>query len=359
MSKKIFSILLLSLLLTTYNTIGQINFLTGEQTFIKKATTDVLYIVRQDYILRDTTSVNPNEYGLGGHDYFGRVYRLAVLSENKLWCENSIKTPWKFDSNFEEYKNNGAIRPVLGKIAVRKINESHYSYIDISGIQTTNYDTLLSKLSVSIFGFSDNLPGIENIKEKKDGNTWIVLASTKEDIQTNDSCAIKLTIYKFPVRFSEDKLDAPVKNPTITKNLLGGILFNEQITTGKIELLFTGVLNQRQTNWYISTLPENKTSATDNSLHIILNESDYAKIQFVYEDGFALKNLCKIKAGSSDKEYCTDENGFVKIPVTESTLLITLNGKGAICAKKGETLKVICKYSGGVFIPKKIVKECH
>ncbi len=346
-----------------FTAVSQINFITSEQTFIKQATEDVLYIVRQDYVLKDTTSVNPNEYGLGGNDYFGRIYRLAVLSDNKLWCENSIKTPWHFDENFEEYRNNNAIRPELSKIAVRKINETNFKSINLSEIQATNYDTLLYKFSICNINLKDSLTEIKNIKEKKEGNSWIILASTKENIKINDTCDIKLSIYRLPVKFTNDKLDAIAKKPIITKNLLGGIYFNEKISIGKIELFFTGILNKRPLKWYISTIPKNKNiivaNTSNDTLNVIRNENNFATIKFVHEDGFNLKNLCNIKPANSEQEYCTDENGVVKIPVSNDKILISLNGKGAICIKKGETKEVICKYSRGKFIPKKIIKKCN
>jgi len=363
MSKKVIFLLIINIWFTAFTAVSQINFLTSEQRFIKQATEDVLYIIRQDYVLKDTTSVNPNEYGLGGNDYFGRIYRLAVLSDNKLWCDISIRTPWEFDENYEEYRNNKALRPKLSKIAVRKINERYFKPINLLEVQATSYDTLLYKLSICNFSLKDSISGIKNIKEKKDGNSWIILASTKDDIKINDTCDIKLTIYRFPVKFTNDKLDAIVKEPTITKNLLGGIYFNEKISIGKIELFFTGILNKRPLRWYISTIPKNKSTTNANasidSLNAIRSENNFAIVKFVHKEGFILKNLCNIKKDNSEQEYCTDENGIVKIPVTENKILISLNGKGAVCIKKGETKEVICKYSKGKFVPKKTIKKCN
>jgi hypothetical protein len=333
MKKNIFVLLAIGLLFSMMPASAQISsrFFSGEQKFIKDATVEALYIVRQDYILKDTTSNNPNEYGFHGEDYFGRIYRLAVLSDNKLWCDNSVKMPWFFDENYNEYRNNKAIRPALSKVAIRMVNGRDYSPVNLAEIQTTNMDSLLHQLSIVSYALADTLPGIANKREIKSEKAWIVLASTKEDIKTNDTCDIKLSIYLMPAAFAVDKLDAMVKAPSIGKNLLGGIYFEDVASLGKIELFFTGVLIKKPVNWYISSLPKEsgdvELSVSDevetnqesvpaqDSLQVIVREDTTATLKFIHKDGFALQNQCHISIDNSDQEFCTDENGIVKIPV--------------------------------------------
>ena len=98
-----------------------INFLTDNQLLIRKSLDSALFIIRQDYVLRDTSNRHPTEYGREKNEYFGRTYTFAVLSDYKLWCDAKIQTPWLYDSNYLQLGQIDSIRPVLSKIANRPL----------------------------------------------------------------------------------------------------------------------------------------------------------------------------------------------------------------------------------------------
>lgn len=372
MTKKIIVILIINICFTAVTAVSQINtrFFTNEQKYINQATQDVLYIVRQDYILKDTTSLNPNEYGIAGHNYFGRVYRLAILSENKLWCDNSVLTPWFRDVNYVEYKDDRAIQPVLSKVYVRKITERNYTQLNQSDLQTTSFDSLLNKISIHYYSFPDSIKGIANKKEVKTDKSWVILASTQESISENDSCDIKLTIYQMPTNFTENKLDVVVKEPTVTENLLGGIYLTEEVSIGEIDFFFAGILNKRALNWYVSSIPK----TVDNTLVAIpstptvtptidqtpVNNSSYATLTFVSSDGVILKDLCNIKSENTESDFCTNENGVVKIPIApnETNILVSLNEVGAACVEKDNSYEIVCKKKRNKYVSKKKITKC-
>ncbi len=254
--------------ITLYSQITK-NLFTSEQEFISKATDSVLYIIRQDYVLRDTTQNNPNEYGRGGKEYFGRIYTLAIASENKLWCDAKIRTPWLLDANYNPYKRIDSIKPYLSKTAIRPINQRKFMPSDIQLFEIqSEYDSLLSKINLCYFIFKTPIKEIKNIKETKDSTGWVILAYTSEDITRNDSCNINIAIYKAQPQFKSAEVDAVIKSPAITQNILGGIYINPIFSVGKIELLFSGILNKRTLYWYVSSLPKQGIKVQNSENHL-------------------------------------------------------------------------------------------
>lgn len=246
------------LLINAFSQANRILF-TSEQEFILKATDSVLYIIRQDYVLRDTISINPNEYGRGGREYFGRIYTLGIVSEGKLWCDAKVNNPWLFDPNYNQFQHLDTIRPVLSKIAIRQINSRNFVNLDLQIItKQTEYDSLLNKLVITNYIPKNQMKSIANIKETKDSTGWLLLAYTNDEISKNDSCNINIAIYKSQPRFKQNSCEAEIKQPIVTQNLLGGFYFNTNISIGKIDVIFSGILNKRPVNCYISTIPKIK-----------------------------------------------------------------------------------------------------
>ena len=144
----------------------------------------------------------------------------------------------------------------------------------------------------------------------------------------------------------------------MTENLLGGIYFNTDISIGKIALNFTGVLNKRPLNWYISSVPGITDHATVPETPEV--EQHTLKVKFIHKDGFALKGVCNISTPGGEETYCTNDNGEVSIPVSgEGQILVMLNGVKAACGNQDQSFVVTCKYTNGKFVPKKAIKKCE
>jgi len=325
------------------------NFLFDDQKLVLKATDSVLYVVRQDYVLRNnTTGV---EYGRGGKDHFGRIYGLAVLSDNKLWCDSKMKSPWLYDNNFSQYRNSQNIQPVLTKTAIRRVAEKEFSEVELIEYSESQYDSLLNNLMISTLTLKEQMPfSIKQNYVTKDNNGWIIIVYTKELMMENENCELQYLIYRPKPQFESDMLESVVKPPSITSNILGGIYFNAEYSVGSIDFIFSGILHKKPMNWFISAIPNQPNSY--DGLTPVYNEDSYVKIKFVYEDGFVLKHLCDIKLENREDLYCTDNNGIVEIPVAvDEDVLILLNGKNALYGRKGETYTVKCEYYDDKFYP--------
>lgn len=362
------SIILLAILLYGMVAHGQVleQFLTADQQFIKKTTDSVLFVVRQDYILRDTTT--GTEYGRGGREYFGRAYGLVVLSEDKLWGENKLKMPWLADTYFAQYSEVDSIQPILSKTAIRSINGKEFREVAIEQLATTTYDSLLEKVALTSYPLKEELPSIAQQAATQNQDGWLVVIYMKGKVTEDENGNLYHLIYRPKPNFNPNSLESKIVDPSITTNVLGGIYFTTNISIGKMELTFAGVLNKRPINWYISTLPQeietSSITSNDTVPRVIQNvnpiEDRFIKVKFLHKEGFPLKRLCGIQKENGEQTFCTNEQGIAEIPAIESEQsVIILNGVKAICGKEGKTVKVVCKYSEGKLVPKKAIKKCE
>ena len=194
MYKKTLLLLLLSFAATQWSH-AQIldSFLSSEQEFIKKATDSVLFIIRQDYVLRDHGT--GQEYGRGGRDHFGRIYTLGVLSENKLWCEKTVRQPWVKDVNYNQYREVDSIMPLLSKTAIRRLTEKEFTEIDLLDSLHVP-DSALSMLNIAALHLKKPLRGVSQMPTSFQKQGWMIAITSKENIYENEATGFKYHIYK-------------------------------------------------------------------------------------------------------------------------------------------------------------------
>lgn len=239
---------------------------TSEQEFIYKAVDSALFIIRQDYVLRDTSSKNPTEYGYLDKEYYGRIYTFGVLADNKLWCDSKVRTPWLYDTNYHLLGKVDSIRPVLSKIAIRSIiKEQFQEFIPDRKTPPSIKDSTFDQLCITTITTKDLAKGVPLSHETQDSTGWIVIAYTDQDILENDSAEIKLMIYRPKPGFKQGKQVVEIKAPPVDKNILGGFYLTVRYTVGKIELIFSGVLHQENNTWMLSSIPEESAHKKEKS----------------------------------------------------------------------------------------------
>lgn len=234
-----------------------INFITDNQLLIGKSLDSALFIIRQDYVLRDTSSKNPTDYGYLNKEYYGRIYTFAVMADNKLWCDSKVRTPWLYDTNYQQLGPVDSIRPVLSKIAFRPLfKEQFQELIPDRKIPPPSNDSMLHQLCITTITAKDLAEGVSVSRETPDSTGWIVIAYTNQDILENDTTEIKLLIYRPKPGFKPNKQEVEIKAPPVSKNILGGFYFTVRYSVGIIELIFSGVLHQENNSWIISSIPK-------------------------------------------------------------------------------------------------------
>ena len=253
-----------------------INFLTDNQLLIGTSLDSALFIIRQDYILRDTSKINATEYGREKNEYFGRMYTFAVLSDNKLWCDAKIRSPWQYDSNYQQLGKIDSIRPVLSKVAIRPFYQRQFhTFLIDQKTPLTHYDSLLNNLSVASITATNKGKGVPFTQATSDSSGWLVIAYSTKEILKNDTSEIKLLIYRSQPVFKPNESEVKIKAPSIEKNILGGFYFTVKYSVGRIELLLSGLLHQKKDTWILSAIPiENLLKNGKSSLTPIKRSED-------------------------------------------------------------------------------------
>jgi len=247
----IFWLVLLQMITVSQKTSAQVisDFNSGNQEFIQKMTDTALFVVRQEYVLVGRSG---QEYGRGGRKYFGISYTLATLSNFELWCDESIKTPWLNDTNYESYKNIDSLSPKLFKSYFRPVIDTSY--------QEMKQDSAL--LGQSVNGLVNYhiryvAKGL-TIPKQKDPTGWVIIAYTNAPILDDDQCEILFSIYKERLDFT---LLGPlyIKNPSIEThkpNILGGVYVMPKFYMGKMELLLCGITHKTiAKKWEVLPVP--------------------------------------------------------------------------------------------------------
>lgn len=238
-------------------------FVSLDKKLITAAVDSSLCIVRQDYVLKDT---NDNAYGRQNRDYFGRTYQLGVITGNRVWVDKKTATPWTLDGSYDNYKNNDTIKPELSHVAVRFLPGTTFRSLDYKiDNSTEGYATYpLETESITI----------PNIRRNKQGDGWLVVVHSREDITLKEDCALEYTIYMPNLSIGEKSSEAVVKKMPVKEKILGGVYYTYQIKAGQVQFLVAGILKKKGSEWVIESLPDLEESAGHSQLTIIKNLAD-------------------------------------------------------------------------------------
>ncbi len=231
---------------------GSINDLFGKSPFgsasknlVSQSVKEGLYVVKQEYILSDTTSVNPRIYGYDNNDYFGRDYALGIVVGRDLITYSSILEPWSRDSNYERYRNNRTVVPKLSKRHYRALNQD--SYVQLA-------DSMQRIGVANIFMDADSIKGFN--LEKRDGEIegWVVTLSG-DKTKADSVGVLKIDAYTNTMTISDAVSEYEIRKISIASDLMGGFYivptFNE---IGIIELKVIGMLYESDDKWFVSTV---------------------------------------------------------------------------------------------------------
>jgi hypothetical protein len=240
---------------------GQIssNYLSDNQELIFKSAEPLLFIIRQDYFLQVTKGNKNFKYGKGKNEYYGRGYVLAILADNKLWCNSSIRKPWERDPQFDKYKKSDSLKPVLSKTAIRPIFKKEFNYLELK-ICSDSIQNKLDEALITYYQLLDSNSGIavNYLTNLTDG--WIISAYTIEDISKSDTCNINWSIYRCNPDDRGGGLRSVIKEPPFTQGFLGGLFVNTMFSSGRMTLTLSGIQNNRLNKWYISKIPVIRSS---------------------------------------------------------------------------------------------------
>lgn len=222
------------------------NFQSSNQQIIEEVVTKGLYLIKQEYILKDTTALNPKSYGRMGNSFFSISYGLGIIMDSMIITDQKILTPWLNDRNYDEFKNDKTKKPELSKQYYRKLDQTRYTLKPQSDI--FRYDSLVPvyQLYDSTFakGFS-----LDPLLGEKEG--WVVAVST-DKINIDSLTTFQVDVYKNKCEYSKNRLPIEIKKLPVNKRLIGGFFIVPNYhTIGSVCFSVAGYISEADDKWYV------------------------------------------------------------------------------------------------------------
>ncbi|MDF9798775.1 hypothetical protein OKW21_004038 [Catalinimonas alkaloidigena] len=219
--------------------IPQLVALQNNQNLVNKAIDGAIYLVRQEYMLESSSG---ERLGRGILDYFGKTYRIGVLVNRDLWLPSSIREPWRTDPNFKEYEAD--FEPFCSLTKVKAINsDNDYRVFEIKKL---NLESPLTSFKPGVAGLnaSDSLPQ----------NGKLLVYYVEEDNSPDESVIKSTNINLNQISWDNEGM-AEVKDIQFKdRMILGGALFVEKVSLGKIDIELVAVYTDVEENWVLQAV---------------------------------------------------------------------------------------------------------
>lgn len=219
--------------------IPQLMALQHNQNLVSKAIDGAVYLVRQEYLLE---SPSGERLGRGILNYFGKSYRIGILVDRDLWMPGSTRMPWEEDPNFIE--NEEEYKPVCTFTKVKKINaDTDYRVFEL---KETDLKGALTSFKPGIAGLqtSDSLPQHGKLL------VYYVEADESPDDSMIKSTTINMNQIKWNAEGIAEVNDLQFKDRWI----LGGALFTEKVSLGKIDIELVAIYADKGDNWILQAV---------------------------------------------------------------------------------------------------------
>ncbi|MDR1592995.1 MAG: hypothetical protein LBS43_00745 [Prevotellaceae bacterium] len=238
--------------------------LSSNQQLIEDAVKDGLFVIRQNYQIKDTSTTPPTYYRWGNDPHLGTVYALGIKVRGGFYGDNRILFPWNSDTRYEEYRNIANYVPVISETNWRSPDSTHYGTAPFSADSCTLHsDSLAVHVKSAMFagrGFNENYsPG------EKDG--WLVWAVSDKPLPAADTLPLSLLIYRTKLVYEAGKKRYEIKNPATDKEILGGLyIVPETGDIGQIIFKLSGILIKIDSKWNVAVLDPNTAASALQSV---------------------------------------------------------------------------------------------
>jgi hypothetical protein len=233
--------------------------LSANQKLIEDAICDGLFVVQQNYQIKDTSTTPPTFYRWGNDPHLGTVYVVGIKVNGGFYSESKILFPWNGHTNYEQYRNIAHYVPVISATNLRPSDSTHFI--------TMPFDPTACKLqadSLTVFVKSDLFVGKgfrENYSPgKKEG--WLAWIIADKQFYVVDTLPYSFLIYRTELVYEQAKRRYEIKNPMTNKEILGGLYIVPELSDiGQITFNLSGVLINIDNKWNVVRLDQN-TSAS-------------------------------------------------------------------------------------------------
>jgi len=252
--KKVFFILLLSLVTDLCFAQKNSFFNTDEKKIIAAVVNDAVYVLRQDFYILDTVSKPNKKIGLNGNKFFGRYYFVAILADGKFYTDDKINSPWNLDKQFCTMIDTKKYLPQLGNLAYKKMGEKEFKQLD--SITTYNEDRSVnidSTISYAILRSPDSFKGLAlapNNEKLLDSTSFHLCVSVQEAKEYSNNLYVdSLPSIEFDLSKGKFNLNKNAYTNTgffYNENTIGGFIFITKPSFGKIEYFLSGIISRNK-----------------------------------------------------------------------------------------------------------------
>lgn len=224
------------------------------QVEMKQGLSDVLYLVRVEYVLEDRSS--GQQFGRANKPYFNRSYAAAVAIDGHLQLHHSMLKPWENDVEFGRYREDSTKMPVLKGWALRPFHEPAFEELHGIAVQQEGDRVLLQ--------LPGELPSLSETTYEDHAKGCALYIKTKERLIDLEETELELHLMwgklfrQNPIsdrHWVPDKLMAE-------DNLLGAVFVIPQGRNGRMEFVSVGLLFD-QDGWKVLPSIVGETEAED------------------------------------------------------------------------------------------------
>ncbi len=249
---------------------AQLDLTLEGQKMVRNALTDGIVLVRQSYVLENS---NQEQFGIKGHDYFGRVLGVGLITDGGLVVPATTAKPWLNDEAYIKFRDNKEYSPKLSTTEIRYANKASFEKIAEKG---TNYVfNRDSSIACTAMPHQDiTLQGFTTKEETLNG--WLVLLTTTGNVENEDPSTLSVDALKYSVSFDNKSNYCPIEETSTmrAKHVLGGAFFMPNYTMGQITFKYVGILVRNENGWILvktdKVLTNSKTTSVESSVDTLI-----------------------------------------------------------------------------------------
>lgn len=237
----------LATLLISLNGVAQTFVQSPEQQLVESAVKSGLFIVKQNYCLKNVE--NGALYGRGGKNEFGTSYSVGVKLPGAWYLTDMAVHPWKYDSNYDQYKGNKQYLPVNdSSLYWLAADTSDYRSVDLN---SANVEALFPE---ALYQYTDKVQSTDGFVEgsaigEKSG--WVIWLTVDKDADLSKHPQVIYNISRQRITIEKEK-NTSILAPLIKTKILGGIfVIPECMGVGKLTFKLVGVMTKDKDNWTI------------------------------------------------------------------------------------------------------------
>lgn len=216
---------------------------TNNQQLIDKALEGAFVKINQSYELCDT--IKDEHFGRNEKDYFSIIPFIGVETVKGLVFPSATMTPWTYDNDFDEYKDQ--YKPLVTGSKISLLNSQEKAVRTLEGIIAG--DKIKDRLSI-LNDSIQSVPGllVDTVPGVKDG--WLIWLTSESNIVESDS--VKFNSIKKEIEVPVDGENLHIDRPDISGTVYGGIYVTPiQTGVGQIAFTLTGVMVLDDEGWVL------------------------------------------------------------------------------------------------------------